>query len=371
MRRVVPAVLLTAVVALLVSCGDDAPAKPTAVPTIVGLSLFGAPTASVGVGQAIYLRAAYKYSDNSTVALQAGVTWQSSAPGIVDVSPSGVATALNPGQATITAQILTHSATNIIRVVPPYFDNLEFRVAILNATTTPKPEDDVRRIFAKADDILFERTSARMRIIDMRDVGPGTAANLARAYMDSLTGEQPDGILFWSEEATAVSAGGFSQTLIRPAPYSNRYPPTGGANRVFLSSVHYEHKYGRCGYDTTGANRIGTVSGNGECRNRSGLTCVNNGVFWECPDVRADWYAQPDVFIATVIVHEFMHLVGFAGNDDHYGTETCKTRVGMSAGTAGDTTQFQWHCGQCPDLFQRFRPAGAPPVNAGGMSRSR
>jgi hypothetical protein len=138
---------------------------------------------------------------------------------------------------------------------------------------------------------------------------------------------------------------------------------------VYVSAIHYEHMYARCGYDTTGTIRIGDKSANGECRNQSGLTCVNNGKFWECPDVRNDFYAQPDVFTASSIVHEFMHPVGTAGNSDHYGTSTCTNRVGMTAAEAADHGRFQWHLGMCPDLFLRFRPTGAPRTDRTGRAR--
>jgi hypothetical protein len=174
------------------------------------------------------------------------------------------------------------------------------------------------------------------------------------------SGEQPDGIVIWSEDQTAVSLGGYSQTVSRPSPYVNRFPGPSGNNRVYVSTIHYDHKYGRCGYDATGSTRVSDRSANGECRNQSGLVCVNNGQFWECPDVRQDFYAQPDVFTASTIVHEFMHPIGTAGNNDHYGTSTCTARTGMSPATASDRVQFQWHSGQCPDLFLRFRPTGAP-----------
>jgi hypothetical protein len=66
------------------------------------------------------------------------------------------------------------------------------------------------------------------------------------------------------------------------------------------------------------------------------------------------------VYLATTIVHEFMHPFGSAGNNDHYGTSACTGRTGMSAAEAGDRVRFQWNCGQCPDLFLHFRPSGAP-----------
>ena len=348
-------------------CSSDkpAPTAPSTAATTTGLVIYGAPTASMGVGQTVHLTAVQTYSDGTRLTVT-NIAWSSSAPAIASVAGDGSVMALSDGSATITVSLPGLSTSAIIRVALNWTD-LDFRVAILNATPISRPPADVQRIFARASDLLFERTGSRMRLIDMRDVGPGTSPAIAAAYLDGWSGEQPDGIVVWSEDTTAVSAGGYSQTLSRPVPYTNRFPGPSGSSRVYVSTIHYEHKYARCGYDTIGLTRISDRSANGECRNQSGLLCVNNGLFWECPGVQQDFYAQPDVFTATTIVHEFMHPMGTAGNNDHYGTSTCTSRTGMSAAAASDRTQSQWNCGQCPDLFLRFRPTGAP--STAGRSR--
>lgn len=346
----------------LAACHDKpaTPTQPFTPVTITGIALFGVPTSSMGVGQNVHLRAATQYSDHSALPIAIGVVWTSSAPQIATIAPDGTLLAVSAGSTTITGNYQGYVATALVRVVDNWTD-LDFRVAILNGTSYSQSSADVVRIFAKANDLLFERTGSRMRLIDMTDVGPGTPLTLAGSYMDARTGEQPDGIVVWTEDPTATSAGGFSQTLVRQGGYVNRVPATSGSNRVFVSAIDYQHRYGICGYDAeTRKIRISDRSANGECRGVSGLTCVDNGQFWECPDVRNDFYAQPDVFIATTIVHEFLHPVGLAGNNDHYGTPTCIARVGMSSTEANDRARAQWSCGQCPDLFLRFRPSAAP-----------
>jgi len=347
------------------SCSDKstptAPSSNPAAPvTSVGLKIFG-PTASIGVGQSAYLRAAELRSNGEVLPVFAGVLWSSSEPSIAAVAADGSLVARVPGSTTVTAKYLSYVTTIVIRVAANWAD-LDFRVAILNASSSIKPAGDVMRIFNLANDFLFERTGARMRVIEMREFSPDPPSTIATAYMNSVPAEQPDGVIVWTEDATAVSAGGFSQTLTRPAPYTNRFPATVGANRLFVSAIHYEHKFAKCGYDTTGGVRISEKSANGECRGVSGLTCVSNGRFWECPGVRDELYAQPDMFTATTIVHEFLHPVGFAGNDDHYGTATCTARVGLTGAEVADRARAQWHANQCPDLFLRFRPAGVPNV---------
>ena len=361
---------IAAVLAFLtvgLSCDDkSAPTAPTtgtpvAPVTSVGLKILG-PTASIGVSQTVFLRAAELMSNGGTHPVEGGVVWSSSSPEVATVSATGSLVALTPGTTIVTASYIAYTATLTIRVAANWAD-LDFRVAILNASSSAKPTADVMRVFDVANGLLFERTGARMRLIDMRDALPDTPSRIATIYFESSPPEQPDGLIIWSEDATAVSFGGYSQAILRPAPFSNRFPATSGSNRLFVSSIHYDHKYGRCGYDTTGGIRISDKSANGECRNRSGLMCVDNGRFWECPDVRENLYAQPDMFLASTIVHEFMHPVGLAGNDDHYSTSTCIARAGMTPSQGSDLARSQWHMGMCPDVFLRFRPAGVPNVN--------
>jgi hypothetical protein len=194
----------------------------------------------------------------------------------------------------------------------------------------------------------------------MQEAGPGAPRDVTEAYLASRAEDLPDGVLVWAEDANAVGFGGYSTQIAMPSPYANRYPGVNGDDRVYLAAVHWDHKYGRCGYDTTGQVRISDRSANGECRNRSGLTCVNNGRFWECPDVAGDLYAQPDVFTASSIVHEFMHPFGSAGNNDHYSTPVCRARIGMSAEASVDIRLSQEYCAMCPDVFLRFRPRPGP-----------
>jgi len=57
---------------------------------------------------------------------------------------------------------------------------------------------------------------------------------------------------------------------------------------------------------------------------------VNNGRYWMCPDELNALYADPDYSIGCMVVHEFMHPFGKNGPYDHYGTDLCTARTGMS-----------------------------------------
>ena len=348
------------------SCSDSkstptAPSNPAAPITSVSLQIIGLPSASVGVGQAFEVRALQVMSNGATSTHSTDVIWTSSVPGVASISATGAIVAKAIGTTTIGAAFLAHTATATLRVVDNWTD-LDFRVSILNSSPGPKSSVDVLRAFAIANDILLERTGSRMRLVEMRDVENDVPITVARNYMDSLSpsAEAPDGVLIWTENATAVSFGAYAQTLARPAPYTNRFPATVGPDRLYVAAVHYEHKFSRCGYDTTGGVRISERSGNGECSGRSGLVCVDNGRFWECPDARLQRYGNPDVYLASTIVHEFMHPAGTAGNDDHYGSSLCVARTGMSGAESVDSDRTQLYCAMCPDVVQRVRPTGAP-----------
>jgi hypothetical protein len=237
---------------------------------------------------------------------------------------------------------------------PGASDDRAFQVAVLlNASQSPSDED-VRRVLARADDILFRKTGERMKQTDLRTVAPGDPLSRAQAYVQEQS-TPPDGVLFFSDDATASRFGGYSVTFPLPAPHANRYPsPVKSRNSAYLAVVHYAHKYGRCGYDDAG-NRIGQTSSGGECRGRDGVVCVDNGRYWICPGTESDPSAEPDYFVASTIVHEFLHPFGSDGNGDHYGTPQCMARTGMSQSDAFDRVLSQQSCGMCPDLFTRFR----------------
>lgn len=230
-----------------------------------------------------------------------------------------------------------------------------FRVATLLSASRVPTTGDVQRVFDRANDILFQKTTERMVQTDLVSVGPGSPLSHATAYASAHSSAPPDGVLVFSDDSTATAFGGYSQTFTLPAPNVNRFPsPVVGESRGYVAVVHFFHRYARCGYDAAG-NRIGETSSGGECRNRSGLVCVDNGRYWMCPDALNDLYADPDHFTACSVVHEFMHPFGSEGNFDHYGTQQCSARTGMSFADATDLRLFQQSCGMCPDLYGRFR----------------
>jgi hypothetical protein len=352
----------------LAGCGGgdtQTPVAPSAPVTNLGLFIVGLPPASLVLGQTIQLRSLVRYSDGTSIDVSGSTSWASTNAAVAPISPDGTLSALAAGSTSISALHAGLGASSNLLVTDTWAADLDFRVAILNATATPKPAHDVSRVFDLAVQILQVRTGARMRIVDTREVGPGSPRDHAEDYLSSvagLAGGLPDGVLVWAEDENAIGFGGYSTQIAMPAPYANRYPGAAGDNRVYLAAIHWDHKYGRCGYDSTGQVRISDRSANGECRNRTGMVCVDNGRFWECPDVSENLYAQPDVFTASSIVHEFMHPFGGGGNNDHYSTPSCRSRMGMSETAATDLRRSQEFCAMCPDLFLHFRPRASAMV---------
>jgi hypothetical protein len=240
---------------------------------------------------------------------------------------------------------------------PTVADDTAFRVAVL-ISAERKPESlDVTRVFARANDILKQKTGEHMVQVDRVDVGRGSAASLAQDYANTAKPAPPDGVLVFSDDRESTTYGGYSLMFTLPAGGVNRFAsPIAGPTFGFIAVVDFFHWYARCGYNSQ-LQRVSTRSRGGECHSQTGLTCVDNGKYWMCPDATKDPNADQDYFIGCDIVHEFVHPFGSAGDDDHYGTEQCTTRTHMSQADAGDRLLFQQNCGMCPDMFAKFRRA--------------
>ena len=133
---------------------------------------------------------------------------------------------------------------------------------------------------------------------------------------------------------------------------------------MYVAVVEYAHPYSRCGYgaDLYDRTRKGEVSSDGECRNRSGITCVLSQDSWVCPDSLKDLNADRDYFIGSIIAHEFLHPFGIDAadlNQDHFASTSCIKRGGVTAAQAdavmNDVWEAQVNLGFCPDVFARFR----------------
>lgn len=293
-----------------------------------------------------------------TTDVTAAASWRTSNPAVATVSTTGLLSATGAGEADIQATYQALNASGRVRVEPRPPADDRFKVAILamDARGNP-PTPDIERVFARAMAVFQQKTGVSMSLIDLAAAMPGNPFSEARAYVTGLAPGRtmPDGVLALSSDSQAVTFGGYSQTFALPPPATNTYPsPFHSAAVGYLAVQDFRHIYSRCGYDSQG-NRISDRSGGGECRNQSGLLCVNNGRNWVCPDTLNDLYAEDDYYAACTIVHEFSHPFGPLGNLDHYGTAECSARTGMTPAQASDRRLFQESCGLCPDVYRNIR----------------
>jgi hypothetical protein len=340
---------------VLATCGGKSPTRPTT-PSVssaaTNVVVSGLPTAALAPGDRVQLGATATYADGSTRDVTAAATWGTSNAGVLAVSASGLITAVAIGDAEISAAF----SAVVGRVVAQVREALPaFRVATLLSAARQPSAADLERVFLRANQILLLKTGERMSQVDLATPAPGSPVSQAQAYVSARASGPPDGVLVLSDDATATSAGGYSSNVPLPPPNQNHFPsPIVGSGRAYVAVVDFFHMYARCGYDSQGHHVSGQSSG-GECRSRSGLVCVNNGEYWMCPDALNDLYADRDYFAACTIVHEFMHPFGPAGNFDHYGTDQCRARTGMSAADAANLTLAQQSCGMCPDVYGSFK----------------
>lgn len=106
---------------LAASCEEPprSPAGPTGAPTPSALLIVGA-VPSVGVGDSQQLRAAITYSDGTMAPPAGDIAWSSSNDAVYTLWPRGLAVAVGPGAATVTATAagLTGSTTLTVEARP-------------------------------------------------------------------------------------------------------------------------------------------------------------------------------------------------------------------------------------------------------------
>jgi hypothetical protein len=352
-RRLLAAALLTAA-----ACGDGIPPPPAPGPgalPFVEISMV-LPVNSIAVGQSARAQLFGRRTDGSTAELVGVGIWTSMNPSVVSVAPTGIFTALAPGTTDLAVSYQSFNSRRTLAVRPLSPGDLPLRVAVMLTAARVPDERDVDRVFAKANDLFFSLTRERLLRVALFNAGQGVPLGQAQQYLSGQPDSMPDAVLAFSDDATAFSFGGYAQTFTVAPPYQNQFlPPSGnGSERAGIAVVHYFHMYARCGYDNA-LNRVSPTSFGGECRNQAGLQCEDNGRYWQCPDSLTDLYSQPDHFTACTIVHELSHPFGPAGNNDHYGTDACVARTGMSAPERASLSRAQEFCGLCPDVYLRVR----------------
>lgn len=224
-------------------------------------------------------------------------------------------------------------------------------------------EADITRVFTVAVSRLHEMTGQRMQLVDIVYGLPrgGSVTGLVDNHLATAAPSPPEGIVVLSEDEQASAYGGYSFVRHLPPPFSNEFEsprPGMGGDAVYIAVIHFDHLYGRCGYDDNG-NHVSDVSIGGECRNQPGTPCVQQEGGWMCVNLQGYPYGDHDFFVASNIVHEFLHPFGIASDGvlDHYGSPECMSRTGMTPEQAADLREAQLNVMMCPDVFSRFRPS--------------
>ena len=220
-RRQSGLVWLALAAAVATACGGGSPAAPASA-VITSIAILGVPTAPISPGQSAPLRATATYSDGEVRDVTSAVSWGSSSANVLVVSLAGFITAVAPGEAQITATSSGVSGRATVRVSAGAGGvDVPFQVAVLLSAARVPPPDDVARVFARAGEILFQRTGERMTQSDLANVGPGSALSQATGYVNAHASSPPDGVLAFSDDSTSTTYGGYSQTFNLPPPNQN------------------------------------------------------------------------------------------------------------------------------------------------------
>ncbi|MFN8572374.1 MAG: Ig-like domain-containing protein [Gemmatimonadaceae bacterium] len=97
-------------VALAAGCGGDGTSPPSNTVPAIGSVEIPQPNAALTIGQTMQLDAVVRSTSGTIIA--ASVAWQSNDPSIVQVSVTGLATAVAPGTATVTAAATNATTTS-------------------------------------------------------------------------------------------------------------------------------------------------------------------------------------------------------------------------------------------------------------------
>lgn len=235
-------------------------------------------------------------------------------------------------------------------------------VAILVDPRAPQtPRGDIDRVFARAAQKLLEKTAESMATTEViyGPAGSNTSDIVTRYIATKVAATAPEGILIFTNDASAHTYGGYSFVVQGPTGFQSRYPsprPEVGGGKIYIAVVEFDHLYAKCGYGDIDIH-TSSVSIGGECFNKPGTPCVAQGSAWVCSTALADPYMDRDYFTAASIVHEFVHPFGIDANEvfDHYGTPACIARTGMTSARAADRNEAELNCGLCPDVFARFK----------------
>jgi hypothetical protein len=314
-----------------------------------------------------------------------GVPTGTSVPTISTSEPTSIPTGVPTGVPTsIPTSIPTSVPTDTpIPTIPPLPTDTPLPTArtalgaftwavIVDLDSEPVTYGQAQELVNQASAILMELTGFSYTMVDfVESTSPGNVSDLAATYIADHAGSLPNGIIIFSygDGDQARTYGGYAFSRTGPSGFRNTFnSPVVGNNKVYVSVQHWSHRYAGCGYGSSAADTpVQDTSFGGECRNRDGIACVERFGYSMCSDAVGDLYASSRTYFgSSVIIHETLHSFGYAGNMDHYGTETCNTRMAGGASVrpyntgTWSTAEFQYYNGMCPDVYDNFASAYQP-----------
>lgn len=253
---------------------------------------------------------------------------------------------------------------------PAQEGNPVFTVAVIVDRLSERvTREQAQEVIDRASNISEGITGIPIKMVDfVEDWRDPLIRNLLEDYIEENPNTLPNGIVVFTFAEHAKMYGAYADTYPGPPGFKNPFnSPIVGDDEIYLAIIHFSARYGACGYGRDQPDEpISATSLDGECRDRSGIRCVEHLGYSFCPHVVNDLYASERYYMTSAtVLHEFMHWFGFERNYDHFGSPACNQR--MSRGQSSRTYSFYTnyddlaarnevlsYVGMCPYVFDVF-----------------
>jgi hypothetical protein len=284
-----------------------------------------------------------------------------SAPPTVPNSPSLFASVTAPTSGAVTTEAPT-AAPGAPNAAPPTSSNFGV-AAIVDTTTQHVTREQAAALITEASGYLDDFAPIPLEMTDfVEDGGGGDAGALAARYINTHAAALPNGLVIFSLAGGEAikSIGGYGFAIAGPAGFRNAFAsPSVGEGLLYVAVVDYNYKYMACGYGGTEQVQ-GSSSLAGECRGQTGIACVPTNGYSMCSDAVGHLYTTTRTHAAaSMIVHGLLHNFGPGGDQDHYSSPECSTRMGYPAGFF-DLQQSQYYNELCPFVYETFKNSYKP-----------
>ncbi len=239
-----------------------------------------------------------------------------------------------------------------------------FKVAVIVDTLSePVTLEQSQGVFNEANGLIQPFVKVNLEMVDfVQDGSGGATKDMAARYLASHPAERVNGLLIFSfgDGGQAKLQDGYGYALPGPAGFRNSFvSPVAGTEQIYVAVVRFGRKYMPCGYRGTDVQQSAAAIGD-ECRAKPGTACVQKNGYSMCSDATGNLYAStPTHFVASTIIHEFLHLFSPGGDKDNYATPACNARMGYPTGFF-DMQESQYYNGICPFVYDEFQASYQP-----------